>query len=263
YQIYACHGIEIPEKYGKYSYAKWETKWLFQEKDYDLKIALLRGLGYEKFNQEIDNKNLYSWLNTKELVADLFDEIYCWLTINYPEAISSLDLTKDFDIKQIFNHNILFKIPKEVEGLSPYNHDPGDVQLSPDLFFCSFKENHDNHLKIIEENNNLGLNNYALPLFYGNNEKMYYILLDEQQKDYFPIWYVDEKCEPKICSASLINLMLSIAECYANGAYYTTLDKKTDKYYLSQDKNKVIETFRKFNPDYINIWQDIWRKKNF
>lgn len=261
YQIYACRGIEIPEKYGKYSYAEWETKWFFQEKDYDLKIALLRGLGYEKFSQKTDDKNINYWLNSISLLSDVLYDIYCWLKINYPEAFSSFDSIKDDKKPKILTNYLPFKIPKEIEELSHY--DSENIQLSPDLLFCCFRENHDNHFKIIGKNNNFGLENYALPFFYGNNQEVYYISFDEQEKDYFPIWYIDEKYEPKICSANLINLMLSITECYANGAYYTTFNEKADKYCLCQDKNKVAETFRKFNSDYIHVWQDIWRKKNF
>ncbi|EAZ91955.1 DUF6745 domain-containing protein [Crocosphaera chwakensis] len=259
YQIYACRGIEIPEKYGKYLYTEWETKWFFQEKNCDLKIALLRGLDYEKFSQETDKNNLYFWLNSISLLSDVLYDIYCWLKINYSEAFFSSDSIKDDKNSKILTNYLPFKIPKEVKELSYY--DSENIQLSPDLLFCCFRENHDNHFKIIGKNNNLELENYALPLFCGNNQEMYYILFYEQQKDNFPIWYIDEKCEPKICSASLINLMLSIAECYANGAYHTKFNEKTDKYYLSQDKNKVAEIFRKFNPNYINVWQDIWRKK--
>jgi hypothetical protein len=48
FNIYAYHGVRIPEKYGKIHPSQWQEKWLLEEKNAELRQVLVQGIGYGK-----------------------------------------------------------------------------------------------------------------------------------------------------------------------------------------------------------------------
>ena len=68
------------------------------------------------------------------------------------------------------------------------------------------------------------------------------------------------KSEPQICASSLTSLLLTILECYQTGAYDIGMDEDTGITYIKQDTSKLEKIFRKFNPDYLDVWQEIWEE---
>ncbi len=140
------------------------------------------------------------------------------------------------------------------------------IEIAPNLIIPFFKDTvREFYSPDWMQENYITPNNCAVPLFYGHGKELYYIFgykqeFGSEEKIFSEIWYVSENSEPKICAANLISLLLTIIECYETGAYYTIFDEKIGTTYLKQDKSRLENIFRKFNPDYINIWQETWNK---
>jgi hypothetical protein len=79
FSLYFYHGIGLPEEYGQLPTQEWKAQWLFQERDSQVRRALLHGIGYERISKdlqviEIDTFNEYSLLkleNTNEAPVPL------------------------------------------------------------------------------------------------------------------------------------------------------------------------------------------------
>lgn len=59
--VYACHGVRLPEKYGEKKYSEWESSWLLEEKNAELRRVLIQQIGYEKMFQQLQAKKIDSW----------------------------------------------------------------------------------------------------------------------------------------------------------------------------------------------------------
>lgn len=59
--FYIYHGIHLPEHYGKFHPCQWQPKWLLNEKNIELRRALIQGIGYERICQELQITELDSW----------------------------------------------------------------------------------------------------------------------------------------------------------------------------------------------------------
>lgn len=59
--IYAFHGVRIPYKYGSLRQDKWESKWILEEKNAELRRVLIQGIGYGKISIDLNAKKLDSW----------------------------------------------------------------------------------------------------------------------------------------------------------------------------------------------------------
>ena len=183
-------------------------------------------------------------------------EIVSWLQVNYPEAIS--DLRSGLSIKQIeeITKDFPFVLPKEVCEL--YQFCNGNMVLGNyDLIMYS--------LESALELSNLwectkqphSINNHIWIIFYGDGKDVYYTLADKKEKNSSSIWSAWVGLEPSIYASSLTNLILTVAECYQAGAYYTQFDE--DGYLeIGTDLNKFEKIFQKYNPEQMDAWREIW-----
>ena len=129
-----------------------------------------------------------------------------------------------------------------------------DIKIAPNILSCNLNETFKNYL----QPDWLEKNSFALPLFYGNDKEIYYVVCTPKRKANLEVWYMKDNSPPKICGINVASLMLSIAECYETGAYYVVRNEETGESSLEQDRSKVETIFRKFNPDYLDVWQEIW-----
>ncbi|BAU67297.1 hypothetical protein STA3757_47080 [Stanieria sp. NIES-3757] len=53
FSIYAYHQIILPEKYGKVHPSQWQPAWLLTETNYQVRKALIQGIGYQRISQEL------------------------------------------------------------------------------------------------------------------------------------------------------------------------------------------------------------------
>ncbi|MBD2486850.1 hypothetical protein H6G77_04645 [Aulosira sp. FACHB-615] len=61
YNIYAYHGVRLPEKYGELSPTQWSAKWLLEEKNAELRRVLIQGIGYSRIIEELQAVELDIW----------------------------------------------------------------------------------------------------------------------------------------------------------------------------------------------------------
>ena len=61
FQIFANSGVRLPEKYGSVKTKDWESSWLLSETNSELRMCLIKNIGYDKICQELEAKKLDSW----------------------------------------------------------------------------------------------------------------------------------------------------------------------------------------------------------
>ncbi|HLO50163.1 MAG TPA: hypothetical protein VK211_17245 [Kamptonema sp.] len=61
FNVYAYHGVRLPEKYGSIHPEKWQSQWLLEEDNAELKRVLIQGIGYDRICQELQAIELDSW----------------------------------------------------------------------------------------------------------------------------------------------------------------------------------------------------------
>ncbi len=61
YSLYFYHGIELPEKYKKLPPVEWQSQWLLEEKNAEIRRVLIQGIGYTRICQELQAIELDSW----------------------------------------------------------------------------------------------------------------------------------------------------------------------------------------------------------
>lgn len=256
FNIYAYHGTTIPEKYGKFQYSQWQPQWLLEENDEDLRMVLVKGIGSEKLTQELPEYEL-------PLISDALQYLYLYFCLNcLMESHSSISNETDKNYKQ-FTKSRPIQVPKEVSQIDNYFR---GIEIAPNLIIPYFKDMvREFYYPNWMQGNYITPDNCAIPIFFGRAKELYYIFgykekFSQKEKEFSEIWYVSENSEPKICASSLTSLLITIIECYQTGAYYSVIDEKTGTTYLKQDKSKLENIFRKFNPDYLDVWKDIWNQ---
>ncbi|KAF3889100.1 MULTISPECIES: DUF6745 domain-containing protein [Nostocales] len=82
YSLYSYHGVTLPEKYGKIHPNEWQAQWLLEEKNAELRRALIQGIGYSRLLLELQATEL-----------DVYQQ-YTLLQINHPVDIEPICLLK-------------------------------------------------------------------------------------------------------------------------------------------------------------------------
>ncbi|WP_449417884.1 DUF6745 domain-containing protein [Phormidium nigroviride] len=61
YSLYSYHGVTLPEKYGKLHPHQWQSQWLLEEENTELRRVLIQGIGYSRICQELEAVELDTW----------------------------------------------------------------------------------------------------------------------------------------------------------------------------------------------------------
>lgn len=56
WNVYAYHGVRLPEKYGQMHSHQWQTQWLLEENDAQVRLVLFQGIGHARLYQELQDK---------------------------------------------------------------------------------------------------------------------------------------------------------------------------------------------------------------
>lgn len=56
WNVYANHGVRLPEKYGQLHPRQWQAQWLLEEDDAELRLLLFQVIGYARICQELPDK---------------------------------------------------------------------------------------------------------------------------------------------------------------------------------------------------------------
>ena len=61
YNLYAYHGLALPEKYGILHSHQWQAQWLLEEEKLDLRRVLIEGIGYPQIFSQLQAAELDTW----------------------------------------------------------------------------------------------------------------------------------------------------------------------------------------------------------
>jgi hypothetical protein len=61
FNVYAYHGVRLPEKYGQLHPNEWQPRWLLEEDNAELRRVLIQGIGYARICQELQAVELDYW----------------------------------------------------------------------------------------------------------------------------------------------------------------------------------------------------------
>jgi hypothetical protein len=253
YKIYGNHGIVIPAQYGKIYPSNWQSKWILAEIEIEdnekLVNTLVTNIGYKKFCQELPKQKEQYWRNCHTLISKAIDKIVDWQFFHYNDFYHIVDSQAISNRRfQQLTNNLPLKISQELHDLYlSYN---GEYQLAPKLFFDPLQQTIKNPIA--------GLDNYRVRLFHGDRQEIYYVLCDNEERLVSHVYCQFPDKEPVIYAECVTSLIITIAQCYQEGAYYIAIDEETGERSIEQDLDKIKPIFEKFNPDQIDNWRKIW-----
>jgi hypothetical protein len=261
HQIYCNHGITISDKYGKIHPSDWKSSWILAEQEikYNEEIVgvLMLSIGYKNFRKELPNQEQQYWFNYHALIFDSISKIADWLFFyhddfyhyfNLGNASEQIIIKKIFEFEHFFN-SFPFKLSKELQSLClDYC---GSYQIAPSLFFYPTDQ--------AIQNYTFECQSYFIRLFYGDRQEIYYVLCDNEERLISHVFCQFPNEEPVIYAACITSLIVTIAQCYQEGAYYIAIDEETGERTIEQDLDKIEPIFEKFNPDQIDTWRKIWK----
>ena len=259
YEIYCNHGVIIPANYGKINFSNWRSEWILTEhltEDNKDTIETLLGIlhsniGYKKFCEELPDKKDKYWENHRILIADaIIGVIIPWHFFHYHDLYGRVDdIAPDITFEK-FIANLPFKLSHELYCFYQ-NHHTEKHQLAPGLYSCPKKQAIQNQIT------ELGM--YSARLFHGDRQEIYYVLCDNEERMISPVYCQFPEKEPVIYAECFTSLIMTIAQCYQEGAYYIAVDEETGEKSIQQDLDAIEPIFEKFNPDQIDNWRKIWK----
>jgi hypothetical protein len=257
YEIYCNHGTIIPAEYGKIDPASWQPEWILAEQtskddglvDDRLLNALIVNIGYQKFSEELPIDRHRYWENYAILILQAFDPILDWQFFYYNAIYNNLE-TDPTTLILTFQQRI-DRLPSEFtqELRQLYLCYEGDFQLAPQLYSYTLKQ-------IMENLSSSNLSD-TIPLFYGDRQEIYYVLRDSIESTISPVYCQFPDREPIVYAECVTSLIVTISQCYQEGAYYIEIDEEKGKKTIEQDLNKIEPIFEKFNPDQIDNWRNM------
>jgi hypothetical protein len=265
YELYCNHGNLISEKYGRISSDRWSaesivternSEYLEEWKRQELLDILMRNIGYKKFCQELPQFKNEFWQYRKQQILSVYpslDIIQNWQLFHLcedfyheEESIEKQSRDSKYTIRQSSDNCLTFKLPKELLDLHQMYR--GEYQLAPGLHFYSLVE------ASFRQEDSSGDSIAQFPLFRGDRGEFYYVRCDHIQRPISQVYYVFPGSEPMVYAECVTSLLMTIAECYREGAYY-----KEDSREILSDLDKIESIFEKFNPDQIDNWRKIWK----
>jgi hypothetical protein len=272
HEIYCNHGIEIPALYGKVNSSNWQAKIVLDEDNSpsledvqqsgELTAILLFHIGYKKFSEELVEMRDRYWqkdgrFRFPSLIDFTIERIFVeWQRFQYYDYYSyGSDI--NWHLESLGQHNSVkeiderfpCKISEELSTL--YLIYGGGYQLAPRLHFYPLEE--------AIENPTPGLESYPVRLFHGDQQEIYYVLCDNEERLISHVYCQFPGEEPVIYAECVTSLIVTIAQCYQEGAYYIAIDEETGERTIEQDLDKIEPIFEKFNPDQIDTWRKIWK----
>jgi hypothetical protein len=73
FSVYAHHGLRLPERYGSLPPHQWQSKWLLEEDNAELRRVLIQEIGYGRICQDLQATELDSWQEYTFLKIDNAD----------------------------------------------------------------------------------------------------------------------------------------------------------------------------------------------
>jgi hypothetical protein len=255
-KVYYHHGTPFPDKYGDTPINAWQSEWILSEETDEYRSILIHTIGYKRFHRDYPNYDF--WQDRDRLLSESINIIIDWQLYHYNQLYLKHPQTDDLKINADDAIKIIdslpFKLPTELWSLYQYYN--GGYQLTPGLYFYPLKQAIQalSHLTWIKSNTG-----YPFPLFRGNRDEIYYVLADDPEPTYSHVYCQFSDEEPVIYAECITSLIITIAQCYQEGAYYVAINEETGERSIEQDLDKIEPIFEKFNPDQIDTWRKIWK----
>ncbi len=279
HEVYCYHGLEILSKYGKFHSDNWQAQWILSEQQSptsrywhhheELGTTLRLGIGYKSFcNQLPNNIDVYWRTNIdghwkenghpgwSHIMGYAYGEIiFEWILFHYHEYHNgNMDFDwrqSDSNLKSNMTANSLY-LSEELDVFDNIIYE-GNHPLAPGLCFHPFTE--------FSQNLIFGLSpDPALKLFSGERDEIYYAICPDTRETFSKIYCKLPDREPVVYAECLTSLIVAIAQCYQEGAYYVVIDPESGEKKIEQDLDKVEPIFEKFNPTQIDAWRSIWKE---
>jgi hypothetical protein len=279
YEVYCYHGLEVLSKYGKVSSDNWQANWILKEQQSptsryyhhheELGTALRLGIGYKAFYEQLPNEIDAYWKTNVDghwkenghpgwshIMGYSYSEIiFEWILFYYYDYYKG---NTDFDWRHSDSNlksNIAARslcLSQELDMFDGIIYE-GNHPFAPGLHFHPFTEFSQNLIS--------GLSNYpVLKLFSGNRDEIYYAICSDKKETFSKIYCKLPDKEPVVYAECLTSWIVSIAQCYQEGAYYITVDLESGERKIEQDLDKVEPIFEKFNPNQIDAWRSVWKE---
>ncbi len=89
--FYAYEGVIIPRKYGQLEAKNWQSQWLLEEQNAELRRVLIRGLGYDRLAAELEAEEIDSWqeytlVRFNKIIDDVDEQPICLLKMTCPST---------------------------------------------------------------------------------------------------------------------------------------------------------------------------------
>jgi hypothetical protein len=256
FAIYCYHGIPFPVKYGEVPINDWKPQWILSEYVDDYKSILMYTIGYQRFRHEYSDYDF--WQEYDRLLSESVDIIINWQLYHHNRLYLKHPSTDDLQISHSDSRKITdslpFKLSLELHSL--YHYFNGGYELLPNLYFYPLKQAIQALSRLTWITSDTG---YPFPLFRGNRDEIYYVLADDPEPTYSHVYCQFPNEEPVIYAECVTSLIVTIAQCYQEGAYYIAIDEETGERTIEQDLDKIEPIFEKFNPDRIDTWRKIWK----
>ncbi len=196
------------------------------------------------------------------------DRIAQWAKIHPEQDIDIFPGTSSVEIEKVLK-GFPFKIPTELRHL--YEHGHTSIFLGPcpsrfrdiqdSIGSYSYEEfwiadsDEEERIKILNQYPPDGCN---LNIAYGGGKQTYFIKCYKTETDYSPIWVRHIGLPYAMYASSLTNLILTWAECYESGAYYSVFDEENDFHHLQEDWSKIQSIFEKYNLAQMDVWKSCY-----
>ncbi len=236
YQVYCNHGTIIPAKYGEIHPTNWQSSWILAEdkslSNRELISILLCNIGYKRFCQELPSEKHRYWENDQTLIAVSIDKVFYWLLFYHDDIYNYLGLYNLNDlsipeqtsqIERLIN-NFSFKLSQELRILYKYYN--GECQIAPNLYFHPLPQS--------IQASTIGSSNHTILLFHGDRQEIYYVLCDNVERMISPVYCQFPNEEPVVYAECFTSLIVTIAQCYQEGAYYIAIDEETGERTIEQ-----------------------------
>ena len=71
--VYCNNNVRLPENYGLTKITEWKSEWLLSEQNAELRMVLIKGIGYDRICEELKAKKLHEWREYELLRIDNAD----------------------------------------------------------------------------------------------------------------------------------------------------------------------------------------------
>jgi hypothetical protein len=279
YEVYCYHGLEVLAKYGKVNSNNWQAQWILNEQQSptsryyhhheELGTALRLGIGYKAFYEQLPNEIDIYWKTNidghwkengypgwSHIMGYAYHQIiFEWILLYYHEYYNGNTDFKWEHSKYDFSTSstiLPFYLSMELKEFYEIIYE-GNHPFAPGLHLHSLTE--------ASENLMTGFSSYpALKLFTGDRDEIYYAICADTKETFSTIYCKLPGKEPVVYAECLTSLIVAIAQCYQEGAYYLAIDPQPGERKIEQDLDKVEPIFEKFNPNQIDAWRSIWKE---